>query len=108
MTKPAHRARLEPWLTSELKAHLASIVDNLDRDRRGDKLTISPLDVALELLGGELEAFVLFARVGHLDPPRDDGKVPIGILRRLSDDPDIDAAIRETAKKWATEQEARS
>ena len=110
MTKPhSHQARLDSWSTAELKAHLASIVDALDvEDRRGDKLSVSPLDVALELLGGELEAFVLFARIGHLDPPREDGKVPIGILRRMSDDPEIDRALRDTAKKWASEQESRS
>jgi hypothetical protein len=100
-----HRARLAEWAPDELKSHLAAIVDGIaaEKDR-----PISPLDVALELLGGELEAFVLFGRMGHLDPPRPDGKVPIGILRRMSEDPEIDARIRDTAKKWATEQEARS
>jgi hypothetical protein len=100
-----HRARLGAWTADELKAHLASVVDGISARANG---AASPLDVALELLGGELEAFVLFGRLGHLDPPRPDGKVPIGILRRRSDDPQIDAKIRSAAKKWATEQEQRS
>jgi hypothetical protein len=86
-------------------AQLCVIVDALAADKGR---SVSPLDVALELLGGELEAFVLFGRMGHLDPPRADGKVPIAILRRMSEDPEIDAAIRETAQKWAVEQERRS
>ena len=100
-----HQARLEPWSSAELMSRLCVIVDALaaDKDR-----VVSPLDVALELLGGELEAFVLFGRMGHLDPPRDDGKVPIAVLQHKSDDPEIDARIRETAQKWAVEQERRS
>lgn len=103
--KLLHQARLEPWSTAELMARLCVIVDALAVDK---DLPVSPLDVALELLGGELEAFVLFGRMGHLDPAREDGKVPIGILRRMSDDPEVDAAIRKTAQKWAAEQESRS
>jgi hypothetical protein len=103
---PHHQARLAPWTPDELKAHLASIVDSLSAEK--GQLPVSPLDVTLELLGGELEAFVLFGRVGHLDPPREDGKVPIGILQHKSEDPEIDVSIRETAKKWAIEQEGRS
>lgn len=95
-----HRARLGAWTPDELKAHLASIVDDLSE--------ASPLDVALELLGGELEAFVLFGRMGHLDPPREDGKVSIAVLRRASDDPEVDAKIRETARQWIVDQEGRS
>jgi len=102
---PAHQARLTSWSMDELKIHLACLVDTLAVEK---ELSVSPLDVALELLGGELEAFVLFGRVGHLDPPREDGKVPIGILQRKSEDPEIDVSIRETAKKWAIEQEGRS
>lgn len=85
--------------------HLAAIVDGIaaSKDREA-----TPLDVALELLGGELEAFVLFGRMGHLDPPRSDGKVPIAILRRQSADPEIDARLRDAAKQWATDQEGRS
>lgn len=106
MTKaPLHQARLTAWPVDELKAHLAAIVDALSKSK---SLPASPLDVALELLSGELEAFVMFGRVGHLDPPRDDGKIPIGILQRRSDDPEIDARIRATAKKWALDQEGRS
>ena len=103
--EPLHQARLEPWSTAELMAQLCVIVDTLaaDKDR-----VVSPLDVALELLGGELEAFVLFGRMGHLDPPREDGKVPIGILQRKSEDPEIDARIRECAQKWTAGQEQRS
>jgi len=105
-----HRVRLGPWTPDDLKAHLAVIVDGLvaEKDRGGGSLDVSPLDVALELLGGELEAFVLFGRMGHLDPPRADGKVPIAVLRHVSEDPEIDVAIRDTAKKWAFEQEERS
>lgn len=100
-----HRARLEAWSPEDLKGHLANIVDVLGAE---NGLPASPIDVALELLGGELEAFVLFGRVGHLDPPREDGKVPIGILQCKSEDPEIDVRIRETAKKWAIDQEGRS
>jgi hypothetical protein len=91
-------------------SRLCLIVDGLAARRSADEgdRSVSPLDVALELLGGELEAFVLFGRLGHLDPPLPDGKVRIGILRRLSEDPEIDARIRDTAKKWAAEQERRS
>jgi hypothetical protein len=102
-----HQARLAPWPAAELMAHLCSIVDTLaaaSKDR-----SVSPLDVALELFGGELEAFVLFGRMGHLDPPREDSKVPIAILfRHKSEDPEIDRRIRDAAKKWAAEQESRS
>lgn len=102
---PLHQARLEPWSTAELMAQLCVIVDTLaaDKDR-----AVSPIDVALELLGGELEAFVLFGRMGHLDPPREDGKVPIAILQHKSEDPEIDVRIRDTAQKWAIEQGGRS
>lgn len=103
-TRGLHQARLSLWAHDELKAHLAAIVDGL----ACEKDPVSPLDVALELLGGELEAFVLFARMGHLDPPREDGKAPIAILRRLSEDPGIDVSIRETARKWVFEQERLS
>jgi len=98
-----HQARLGPWAPEELKVQLAAIVDRLK-----DKRSVSPLDVMLELLSGELDAFVLFARMGHLDPPREDGKIPIGILQRRSEDPEIDARIRDTAKTWAAKQESRS
>jgi hypothetical protein len=100
-----HRARLGAWDPDELKARLVSIVDGISAREDG---AVSPLDVALELLSGELEAFVLFGRVGHLDPPREDGRLPIAILRRTSDDPMIDVKIRETVKQWAVDQEGRS
>jgi hypothetical protein len=96
---------LAPWPTADLKAQLCAIVDGLVA-RKED--VVLPLDVVLKLLGGELEAFVLFGRMGHLDPPREDGKVPIAVLQRKSADPEIDARIRDTAKKWASDQEARS
>jgi hypothetical protein len=105
MQTPRHQARLGPWTADELKMHLAAVVDGISAEK--DRAA-SPLDVALQLLGGELEAFVLFGRAGHLDPPRPDGKVPIAILQRRSEDPVIDVKIRETAKKWAIEQEGRS
>jgi hypothetical protein len=95
-----HQARVEAWTTDQLSVHVAAVVYGLARRGGGD---VSPLDVALELLGGELEAFVLFGRVGHLDPPRPDGKVPVAVLRCRSEDPEIDAAIRETALKWAAD-----
>jgi hypothetical protein len=60
----------------------------------------SELEAALDVLGRECEAFVMFARVGHLDPPRPDGKVPVAILLHRSADPDVDDAIRETARRW--------
>ena len=109
MTKTRlHQARLEAWAPDELKARLAAVVDGLSAISAMEDLPASPLDVALELLGGELEAFVLFGRMGHLDPPRTDGKTPIGILQRKSNDPEIDARICATAKKWAIDQEGRS
>ena len=86
--------------------HLAALVVGIIANKRDQD--VSPLDVALELLGGELEAFVLFGRMGHLDPPRPDGKVQIAILQHRSEDPEIDARIRDTAMKWARNQEARS
>lgn len=98
-----HAARLEDWTAAELKAHLVAIVDALAAEK-----PTSPLEVALELLGGELEAYVLFGRVGHLDPPRPDGKTQVAVLRQLSEDPEVDVRIREVAKKWVTDQEARS
>lgn len=104
MTQGLHQARLSPWTPEELRAHLATLVDEMLRE----KDPVSPLDIALELLGGELEAFVLFGRMGHLDPPCEDGGVPIAIAQRRSKDPEIDARIRRTAQKWALEQELRS
>jgi hypothetical protein len=95
---------LSPWTSDELKVHLAALVDELSLE----KYPVSPLDVAIELLGGELEAFVLFCRMGHLDPPRADGKTPIGILQCASEVPEIDGLIRETAQQWILEQEQRS
>ena len=62
--------------------------------------TTSELRAALNVIGRECEAFVMFARVGHLDPPRPDGKIPVAILVQRSADPGVDDAIRETARKW--------
>jgi len=101
--KKLHQPRLASWTSEELKAHLANLVDALALE----KAPVSPLDIALALLGGELEAFLLFGRMGHLDPPRPDG-VPIAILRCLSADPKIDEMIRRTAQKWLSAQEQRS
>jgi len=99
-----HRGHLKPWSPKELKAHLAAIIDKLVDDLGpDDDLHVSPLSVALELLGGELEAFVLFGRTGHLDPPNPDG-VPIAIVQCRSEDPKVDATIRGTVKKWISEQ----
>jgi hypothetical protein len=102
-----HRARLGDWGPVELKTHLAAIVDALNHES-GREAPAGPIDVALELLSGELEAFVLFGRMGHLDPPRPDGQVEIAVLRHMSEDPEIDVSIRECAKKWVREQESRS
>lgn len=104
MTRGLHQARLSPWTPEELKGHLATLVDEMGRE----KDPVSPLDIALELIGGELEAFVLFGRMGHLDPPREDGRVPIAIAHHSSEDPEIDERIRRTAQKWIFEQERRS
>ena len=100
-----HQARLKPWSAAELMAQLCGIVDTLAADKNR---VVSPLDVALELLSGELEAFVLFGRMGHLDSPCADGMVPIAVLQQKSEDPEIDVRIRETAQKWAIEQGGRS
>lgn len=97
MTRGLHQARLTSWTATELKTHLTHLIDKLALE----KDPVSPLDLAIELLGGELEAFVLFGRMGHLDPPRLDAKVPIAILQRVSEDPEIDACIRRTVQKWA-------
>jgi hypothetical protein len=105
MRKPLHQARLGPWPTDELKMHLASIVDALAEN--GD---CSALSVVLELLGGELETFLLFGRLGHLDPPRPDRKIAWAICRRLSEDPDpdIEVSLRETVRKWVDRKEQSS
>jgi hypothetical protein len=100
-----HCRSLEEWSPDELKDYLAGIVDHISTEK--DK-PVSPLDVALQLFGGELEAFVLFGRMGHLDPPRPDGKVPIAVLQQRSADPEIDAKLRDAAKQWAVDQEGRS
>lgn len=92
------------WDAEELKAQLVAVVNAA----AAEQPEVSALDVALALLRQELDAFVLFARMGHLDPPREDGKVPIAILQRRCTDPEIDAKIRDTAKQWAIEQEAKS
>lgn len=102
--KSLHQARLEPWSTADLMAQLCFLVDKIATQDRA----VTPLAVALELLGGELEAFVLFGRAGHLDPPREDGKVPIAVLQHRSEDPKIDARIREVTKQWAIDEEKRS
>jgi len=109
-----HEARLGPWSIAELKKHLAEIVDGIAaRDRAaspesGMPPDVSPFDIALELLIGELKAFVLFGQTEHLDPPPADGKVSVLVFRCESKNPEINVAIREAAKKWAIDQEARS
>jgi hypothetical protein len=97
-----HQARRGPWTPDELKQHLGRIVDELAAEK-----DVSPLAVMLELLGGELEASVLFGRVGHLDPPRADGKVPIAVLQHNSADPEIDAKLHATIRSWLDDQEKR-
>jgi len=101
-----HQARLAPWTSGELLAQLSAVVDGLIEhagEKGLDAGAVSPLAVAIELLCGELGAFVLFGRVGTLDPPREDGKVPIAVLERLSDDPKVDEAIRRCIRKWIAE-----
>lgn len=98
MRVPLHQGRLAPWTADELRAQLSAIIDGLIAEH-GEA---TPLAVAAELLGGELDAFVLFGRLGHLDPPREDGQVPIAVVQCMSTDPQIDAKIRATAKKWAS------
>jgi hypothetical protein len=88
------------WAPPELKAHLAAVVDQIVGQKDGGSL--SPLDVALTLLGEELEAFVLFGRMGHLDPPRPDGTVQIAVLQQQSENPEIDQRIREAVRQWMT------
>ncbi len=100
-----HHARLAPWSQQELVERLTMIVVAIAA--RNDDHTVAPLDVALELLSGELEAFVLFGRTGHLDSPRPDGKLAVAILQRKSADPRIDEKIREVAQKWAALNSAK-
>lgn len=94
--RPLHQARLTEWASDELARHLATITAALAE--RGDCV---PLRVALELLGGELEAFVLFGRLGHLDPPRPDEGIPIALLQRKSSNDDVNDAIRVAARDWS-------
>jgi hypothetical protein len=99
-TADLHQARLQPWTARELQDHLAAIVA-----RRADADgNCSVLDVALELIGGELEAFLLFGRMGHLDPPRPDGKVAWAVLRQLSKDPNVNAKLPEVVASWLEKQ----
>lgn len=58
------------------------------------------LQGALDVIARECEAFVMFVRVGHLDPPRPDGKVPVAIVAHRSSDPGIDDALRDTIQRW--------
>lgn len=104
--RPFHRARRGSWSSGELRKQLTLIMDALDDDKGAD--LVSPLDVALDLLGGELEAFVLFGRMGHLDPPRPDEKVPIARLQRKSADPGIDETILDAIKSWIARKEQQS
>jgi hypothetical protein len=100
MTKysPLHQARLQPWKAQELKEHLAGIVDQI-----AEHETCLVLDVALELLSGELETLILFGRLGHLDPPRPDGKIVWGIMRRISEDPAVNESLTEAVRGWVDE-----
>ena len=95
---PLHQARLQPWEPQELKDHLAGIVDQLT-----ERKICSVLDVTLELLGGELETFLLFGRLGHLDPPRSDEKIMWGVLRRISEDPAVNGSLAEAVRGWVDE-----
>jgi hypothetical protein len=92
---PLHQARLTPWKAADLKEHLAGIVDQI-----AEHDVCSVLDVVLELLGGELETFVLFGRLGHLDPPRPDGKIAWAVLRRNSADPAVNQKLVEAVRGW--------
>jgi len=91
-----HRARAGGWSARELKDRLAAIVDALVESG-----ACSPLGVAIDLLGGELETFVVFGRLGHLDPPRPDGNIAWAIVDRMSDDPVINEKLRSAVTGWA-------
>lgn len=102
MTKRLHEARLHPWRPGELKTHLGEIVDAL-----GEGGACSPLQIALELLDGELSTFLLVGRMGHLDPPRADGKIAWAVLHRKSED-GVDDALREALRGWLEDHEEKS
>lgn len=93
-----HRARAGGWSAADLKDRLSAIVDALMEDG-----ACSPLGVAIDLLGGELETFVLFGRIGHLDPPRPDGKIAWAIVDRMCDDPAVNEKLRSAVAGWARE-----
>ena len=95
MKKGLHQARRKGWRTDELKAHLAEIVDAL-----GENGECSPIDVLMELLGGEFPSFLLVAQAGHLDPPRLDGKVAWAVLRQLSKDRAINESLCDAVRGW--------
>lgn len=100
---PLHQARRTPWKTQELKEHLANLVDQI-----ADHDVCSVLDVVLELLGGEMETFLLFGRLGHLNTPRPDGKIAWAVLRQNSADPIVNQKLAEAVRGWLSFQPARS
>jgi hypothetical protein len=93
---PLHRARLGSWTPDQLKARLASVVDGLVA-RDGEA---SPLAVVMELLSGEMPTFLVFGRMGHLDPPRPDGKVAFAVLEQKSEDVGVGDALRRAVRSW--------
>ena len=95
MTTSRHQARHSAWRAEDLKAHLAELVDIL-----GENGECSPIDVLMELLGGEFPSFLLVAQAGHLDPPRLDGKVAWAVLRQLSKDRAINESLCDAVRGW--------
>jgi hypothetical protein len=92
---PRPKVGLVSWKTQELKEHLASTVD-----RYAEHGSCSVLDVVLELIGLEMETFLLFGRLGHLDPPRLDGKILWAILNRSSKDPIVNEKLSVAVREW--------
>lgn len=97
-----HQARHDAWSPDELKAHMVDLVNEISSFKGRP---VSPLDVALELLSGELKSFVLFGHIGHLGPPLPDGKFQVGILEFGAKDSEVRATIRRVVQQWAAEQE---
>jgi hypothetical protein len=91
-----HHACAGRWSTDEFKVHLAKIVDARARDG-----TCGALAVALDLLIGEFGTFLLFGRLGHLDPSGPDERIPWAVVSSAgAQDPDVDARLRSAVRDW--------
>jgi len=97
-----HQAQRSSWTPDALKAHLENLVDAIAATKDHP---VSMLDVALELLSGELKAFVLFGHIGHLDPPLSGEKFQIGILEFAASGSEVSVAIRKIIQQRTAEQE---